>query len=300
MRDFPRRRPSDAALRWVERQLGPDASVRTWRRMTGGIGSAVHRLGVDERGSARSVVLRRWEHAGAARFVHGEHAALEQLASSGLPCPGLLGSDPDGEHSGGHPALLMTRVPGRVHLDPTDPDDWLAQMARTAAAIHDLDVPAQPFEPWFHPDEWSVPENATDPALWREAHHLLRQQPPETPAVFLHRDFQHFNLLWSREQLTGVVDWTFASTGPREIDVGHCRLNLAVLHGAARAERFRLAYEAETGTSLHPWWDLHASASYSDHWLETIPVQVDGRVPVDVEGMTRRVEDLIAGILERI
>jgi aminoglycoside phosphotransferase (APT) family kinase protein len=268
--------------------------------MTGGLGSAVHRLGVDERGRSRTVVLRRWEHAEAARFVRREQATLEQLAGSGLPCPELLGSDPDGAGSDGHPALLMTRVPGKVHLNPADPHDWLAQMARAAAAIHNLDVPAQPFEPWFNPDEWSVPETATNPALWQEAHHALRQPPPDTLPVFLHRDFQHFNLLWSRERLTGVVDWTFASTGPREIDLGHCRLNLAVLHGADWAEQFRHIYEAETSTSLHPWWDLHASASYSDHWPDFIPVQVDGRVPVDIEGMTHRVEDLIAGIMERL
>ncbi len=29
--------------------------------------------------------------------------------------------------------------------------------------------------------------------------------------------------------------------------MGHCRLNLAVLYSANWAERFRLAYEAETG-----------------------------------------------------
>ncbi len=246
-------------------------------------------------------MLRRWEHAGAARFVRREHAALEQLAGSGIPAPELLGSDPDGAGSDGHPALLMSRVPGRVHLDPTDPDAWLTQMALAAAAIHDLDAPAEPYTPWMTPDQWSVPERATDRSLWLEAHDILRQQPPEAEPVFLHRDFQHFNLLWSRGRLTGVVDWTFASIGPREVDVGHCRLNLAVLHGADWAERFRHAYEVETGTSLHPWWDLHASAAaYSDHWPDFIPVQVSGRVPVDVQGMTGRVEDLIAGIMGRL
>lgn len=300
MSDFRRQRPSSTALRWVERQLGSGARVRTWRRMTGGLGSAVHRLGVNHRGRSWTVVLRRWEHGDAERFVHRERATLERLAGSGIPCPELLGSDPDGAGSDRHPALLMTRVPGRVHLDPVDPDDWLAQMARAAAAIHDLDLPAEPFEPWFNPDEWSVPASATNPALWRRAHDVMRQPPPEAVGVFVHRDFQPFNLLWSRERLTGVVDWTFASAGPREIDVGHCRLNLAVLHGVDWSERFRRAYEAEVGTPLHPWWDLHASASYSDHWSKFIPVQVSGRVPVDVEGMTQRVEDLIAGIMERL
>ena len=30
--------------------------------------------------------------------------------------------------------------------------------------------------------------------------------PPASPTLrFIHRDYQHFNLLWSRERLTGVV-----------------------------------------------------------------------------------------------
>lgn len=299
MTDFRRRRPSDAALRWVEGQLGAGAQVRSWRRMPGGLSSAVHRIGVVRGGRSHTVVLRRWESVDSARYVRREQAALERLVGSGVVGPELLASDPDGVHDG-HPALLMTRVPGRVHLDPDDPDDWLGQMARTAAAIHDLDVPPEPFEPWFEPDEWSVPETATKPALWRAAQDVLRQPPPDAPPVFLHRDFQHFNLLWSRKRLTGVVDWTFACAGPREVDVGHCRLNLAVLHDAGRAERFRQHYEAETGRSLDPWWDLHASASFGDGWRDSIPIQVNGRIPVDVEGMTGRVEDLIAGIMDRL
>ena len=31
---------------------------------------------------------------------------------------------------------------------------------------------------------------------------------------------QHFNLLWSRERLTGVVDWSEACIGPPGVDVG--------------------------------------------------------------------------------
>jgi hypothetical protein len=42
------------------------------------------------------------------------------------------------------------------------------------------------------------------------------------------------------------------STGPLDVDVGHCRPNLAVLFGADRAERFRRAYEAEACGAVDP------------------------------------------------
>ena len=117
---------------------------------------------------------------------------------------------------------------------------------------------------------------------------------------FIHGDFQHFNFLWTRGRLTGVVDWGAASTEPPSADVGHCRLNLAVLFGADRAERFRLAYQAEAGRSVDPWWDLHALAAYGDAWRRFIPVQVNGRVPVDTGGMTARVEEVLAAALRRL
>jgi hypothetical protein len=85
--------------------------------------------------------------------------------------------------------------------------------------------------------------------------------------------------MWARGRLTGAVDWAFASTGPPAIDVGHCRLNLAVLFGADRAGQFGLADEAETGRRVDPWWDLHALACYGDAWRRFIPLQASRPLP---------------------
>jgi hypothetical protein len=73
-----------------------------------------------------------------------------------------------------------------------------------------------------------------------------------------------------------------------------------VLYSADWAERFRLAYQAETGRSTDPWWDLHSLVSYADAWRQFIPIQVGGRVPVDTDGMTARVEDLLESALRRL
>jgi hypothetical protein len=90
------------------------------------------------------------------------------------------------------------------------------------------------------------------------------------------------------------------ATGRADFDAGHCRLNLAVLFGADWAERLRLAYEAEAGGAIDPWWDLYAVTAYSDDWRRFIPVQVAGRAPVDTAGMTSRVEDLLEAMLGRL
>ena len=323
--DFRRRRPSPEALAWVERVAG--GKVVAWRRMTGGISSVVHQLTIDHGGYREVLVLRRYEpgvravvDTETAAMVRHEAAVLSAVHDAGLPAPELVAADADGRESDGHPAILMTRLPGRLDIAPAGPEGWLRQIAAAAARIHDVQVDAGPFEPRidaaaFTTNGWSqrtrslvpvsagtpvIPASATRPAVWDAAFGILRQQAPEPATYFIHRDFQHFNLLWQRGRLTGVVDWAGSCTGPADFDAGHCRLNLAVLFGADWAERLRLAYEAEAGRAVDPWWDLYALTAYSDEWRWFIPVQVAGRAPVDTAGMTSRVEDLLEATLARL
>jgi aminoglycoside phosphotransferase (APT) family kinase protein len=320
---FDRRRPSAQTLRWVERSLGGTTQVVAWRRMTGGIsGSAVHRLTIDH-GSYRDVlVLRQYEDAegDTAALVRREVAILRAVHDAGLPAPEPIAADADGREADGHPAILMSRLPGRLDVTPADPEGWLRQIAAMAVRIHDVQVQAGPFEARidaapFTTNGWNqrtrslipisagtpvAPASATHPAVWEAAFGILRQQAPEPATCFIHRDFNLFNLLWRRGRLTGVVDWTRSCIGPADFDLGHCRLNVAVLFGADWAERVRLAYEAEAGRAMDPWWDLYTVTAYSDEWRSEIPAMVAGRVPVDVDGMTGKVEQLLDTIMRRI
>ena len=123
---------------------------------------------------------------------------------------------------------------------------------------------------------------------------------PEPATCFIHRDFQHFHLLWRRGRLTGVVDWANTRTAPADFDAGALP-GVSWLSGWADwAERLRLAYEAEAGRAVDPWWDLYAVTAYSDEWLRFIPVQVAGRARADTAGMTSRVEDLLEATLGRL
>lgn len=294
--DFQRTRPTTETLAWVERELG--VRVTGCRRMPGGITAAVHRLTVEQVPSGRreSVVLRQYERRG---DVGREAGVLRQVAGTGLPAPLVLAASADGAGAGGHPALLMTRLPGHADLSPADPGGWLGQMADVAALIHAAQVTAPAFDRWIDPARLAVPATATRPELWRALAKVLQERETPGQPCFIHRDFQPFNLLWSRGRLTGVVDWGAAASGPPDIDTGHCRLNLAVLFGAAWAERFLLAYEARAGRPVDPWWDLYALASYDDSWPGFIPVQVNGRAQVDTAGMTGRVEELLQATLRR-
>ena len=284
------------------------ARVVAWRRMTGGVASVVHRLTIDRGGYREVLVLRQYEHgflahmgSETAALVRDEFATLHAVHDAGLPAPEPVAADPDGCRSGGHPAILMTRLAGRVDVTrPTrragcarSPRWPCGSMMRRSRRRRHFGAGS------MRPPRWSPP-SATRPAVWEAAFGILRQRAPEPATCFIHRDLQHFNLLWRRGRLTGVVDWATSCTGPADFDIGHCRLNLAVLFGADWAERLRLAYEAEAGRAVDPWWDLYAITAYSDAWRRVITAQVADRGPVDTAGMTSRVEDLLEATLGRL
>jgi aminoglycoside phosphotransferase (APT) family kinase protein len=289
---------------WVAGTIGPGSRVLGRRRLFGGVSADVHLVLVEDgNGRRHRVVLKSYPHPGPkspAPWVVREVESLEAIATTKVPGPKIIAADPHGEFTGGLSALLMTRVPGRVHLAPRAPEDWLRQMARQLAEIHAVSLPAPAFDRWRTSTDVRVPERTRNRAVWERAIEIMGRPEPSFDPTFIHRDYQHFNMLWTRERLASIVDWASYCLGPPDIDVGHCRLNLAVLFSAEWAETFRLAYEAESGRQVDPWWDLFELLLYADDWPTLIPRQVAGRAPVDGDGMTDRVEELIAIVLRRL
>lgn len=238
--------------------------------------------------------------AGIAARVRREAGVLAALASfPGVPSPELVAFDVDGSAAGGVPALLMARLPGRIELSPADRGSWLQQMAALLPHIHALTIAAQPYQSWTAVDALEVPAWSHHPSAWQMAIDLVREGMPPARPAFLHRDFQHFNMLWSRGRLSGVVDWVEASNGPPDVDVGHCCLNLAVLYSAGFANEFRLRYESEAGRAVDPRYLLDSILGYNHDWQRFIPIQVGGRVHVDIAGMDGRIEEMLLQVLKR-
>ena len=201
--------------------------------------------------------------------------------------------------------MLMTRLRGQVQLNQTEPRSWMTRIAEMAAWLHSLDLPAKVFSPWT--DSWiapvdglQVPVDAQQPAVWKAAFEAMAAPPPQDSAVFLHGDFLPVNVLWSRGRITGLTDWNSIHRGPCAIDVGHCRRYLAALYSPEWSEQLRSLYESIAGVALDPWWDLYALLHYDDSAPKWIPNQVAGRRPVDVRGMTSRVEVAVETALRRL
>jgi aminoglycoside phosphotransferase (APT) family kinase protein len=300
----------DRVTGWVLDCVEGARAVVGARRLTGGLTSLVHELTVEDKaGRRRRYVLRRWtgepwpggEVQDGTEGVRRESVVLDALVKTALPAPRLVAADASGGEAG-LPTLLMTHLPGRLELVPADPDRWTALLADTAVAVHGAapSTPLPAYETWLRLDV-EVPPWSSDPGLWRDALAVVGGKPAAAHLPLIHHDFQPFNVLWSRGKVRGVVDWVWASQGPPDDDVTHCRLNLALLRSADEAWQFQLAWEARAGRRLDPWWDVAGVVDYLGGWeaLE-LQRQAGRRMRIDSAGMRGRVESLLRHVMTRL
>lgn len=242
--------PPAETIHWVEQQLG--TSVAGVTALPGGISSAVCRLQlaapVTEADGRDRVVLRRHTNtAWMARepyIPHDEARILTALGSLdvGVTTPTLIAADPDGERCD-VPTILMTEIDGRPIIEPADPVPWAEQLAERLAAIHQAPIPEglPAFRRWDRTDT-PVPTWIEDSQRWTAAKRHAAAPLPTGEPKFLHRDYHPNNIHWHHDRICGVVDWLSACIGPVEVDLSHCRWNLAILNGPDLAEHFTIHY----------------------------------------------------------
>lgn len=263
MHDSAGQEPSPDVLLWVAEAIAPDATIQTIRRLKGATSSTLHAIDIEYGGRSASVVLRRFTNEAWLKLepdlaVH-EATSLQKTAEANLPAPRLIAYDAKGDICG-VPAVLMSQLNGHVHLAPSDMNSWLVEMAEVLARIHDIDASDFPYRYFTYneigglkPPQWSSYR-----AGWAKAIKLVRDSRPDSQESFIHRDYHPTNLLWQNGQISGIVDWVNSCRGWPGLDIGHCRLNLAGLHGPEVADRFLHVYQGISGGSFqyNPYWDL--------------------------------------------
>jgi aminoglycoside phosphotransferase (APT) family kinase protein len=273
--------PTQRALRWVEHSVGRGSKVIRARRLGGGSSSAVHAVDVRRRsGQVSRLVLRRhllfsWL-ADEPDLAEKEARTLQLLERNSIAAPRLVAVDPDGGECD-VPALLMTRIPGHLDLDPREIDPWLHRMAELLPPIHAIEpgsVHVQAWRVWAEDDVRTIepPDWTQRGRDWARLIEIARGPWPAYRPRFVHRDFQHYNVLWSRGRPTGLLDWIDASMAPVELDFGHFRRNLVTDFGFDVAERFLDHYRAVTGEEPNPFWE---ALNLSPAWAKTGRQQAD-------------------------
>ncbi|MFJ4745097.1 phosphotransferase family protein [Streptomyces sp. NPDC088775] len=257
-------------LAWVSWHLEAGERIVKAAALHGGITAEMRRLTIGTRdGGTRDLVLRTYvdpfyvEHAEGG--LNGEAGALILLMGTGVPAPSLVAVDPTAAQCE-FPSLLMTHLAGRTVLDDQGVETRVRLLARQLVAIHALRPAERPrkYVTLTTADTVVVPKGA-DAAVWAAAIDVIRKPAPVYEGRFLHRDFQPGNVLFDvppsnpeDARITGVVDWA-PSWGPADLDVAHCSVNLALLHGPAWGMRFAEAYEEAGGV-------LAATASERLYW----------------------------------
>jgi Ser/Thr protein kinase RdoA (MazF antagonist) len=249
---------------WVEHASG--SSVVRVVRLPGASTTAVHRLDLADRSR---LVLRRYVWRG---YVEAEPEApgrevdaLRFAHRHGLLVPEVIAADTTGADVGdGVPVTLMTYVRGRALAVPD-----LHRLAETAASIHatNADDLGHDYFPWYEEEMTTPPPLTKQPELWEKAIDLWRRALPRYRPTFIHRDYHPGNVLWSRQRVTGVVDWSAACRGPIGCDLAHCRANLRDLAGPHAADEFLAAYRSITGETLDPFWIMAGHLEHDHkHW----------------------------------
>lgn len=153
-------------------------------------------------------------------------ALMQALADAGLPVPEVRAAD-DGETLGnlyGKPATLVRALPGS-HPEMTV--DEAHQAGAFLAQLHAQTLDIAPIGLNFGPDwqqgrgEYWLDRLPADDAelLRRSLATTARVWANQWPTAWLHADLFPDNVLIHQGQLSAVIDWYFASRGPRIWDL---------------------------------------------------------------------------------
>lgn len=297
------------ALRWVIDAVQSGAEVRSVQRLKGGISSLVHGITLEVNSVTKDFVLRQFNNEEWLRsqpdLAVREAASLRRASrAEGVLTPEVVAIDETGSECG-MPAVLMTKLEGRVVLAPPDISAWLAGMAEALVRIHAVEPDdfLWTFEPYCDASTLDTSSWSAFPGKWRTAAEVVVHNRPAFTKRFIHRDYHPTNLLWSGNEISGVVDWVNGCIGPAGVDVGHCRVNLAQLYGVSAADAFLDFYREYAGSSFtyDPYWDLVTLIDFS-YWP---PEVYSGWTDLGVTGLTNeliieRLDHYLLSLLNRL
>ncbi len=235
---------------------------------------------------SRRLVLRRYRPSSSQDpRVQAERCwrTLKVLEQLRLPAPRPIWLDPAGELFSA-PGLVMTRIAGRPDLLGSDIAGWTDQLAAALLRIHraPIDTVDLPFLPApgqlaagrLNPaseHRGAVRMHGLGEAVLDALHAGLPALEP-VPAVLVHGDYWAGNTLSRAGRVVAVVDWDDAALDEPGLDVGYCRMDLAMLGQPGAPDLFLRAYERHAGAPVAnlAFWDLFAALAAlpnPERWL---------------------------------
>lgn len=290
----------EKAKDWIQNEV--KESVKSIEQLPGSTSSLVYEV----KTTKQSLVLRQFNNEDwlleEPDLIQHEVAGLQKARQVEVQTPDILAFEETGARAG-MPSVLMTKVAGKVELMPTDFKKWTDGLAKALAAIHQLEADRFPWKhaPYVDVKNVVFPEWTLLPDVWKKAIEVVQQPRAAFFECFIHRDYHPANVLWANGEVTGIVDWGGACRGPAGIDVGHCRVNLALLHGVDIADLFLTSYiQQHPAFDYDPYFDLASAVDF----LEGPPTVYKGWLDFGMQGLTdqlmeERMDAFIKSVVER-
>jgi aminoglycoside phosphotransferase (APT) family kinase protein len=248
--------------------IGSRESPSEVSRLTGGLegDTFAFRLADDR------FVVKVYAEAADQASIEFDNLAVASLASVATPKPVLI--DAIGEWFKA-PAIVMTALPGRPDMHPSDRQLWIDGAAEALASIHEIPTTRANHVQSPRWQRWrpSTESMGSDSSLADVLLARLHEQAGRLPTVVSHDDYNPGNLLFDNGHLAGVVDWSDIAVEPRHAAVALFRHFLAIHPGGDTPEMFLDSYQHAAKTFLDelPLWDvlygLRGVRPVLDHWV---------------------------------
>ncbi len=297
------------ARAWVLSLVPGATRVLADSRLPGGLSADTRLLRVERATEPPiEVVLKRVVDVSRGALVAREAEALAALADAPLPyrIARLLGRDDAGRDCD-VPALLTSRIPGRIAVQRDGWEPRVRALGEALAAFHALGVPCPP----SIPDYVVVPEAQRREAVpdvpclpdWETVWRFAESGSWDGGGQLLHGDYHLGNALFEDERLTGIIDWASARRGRPELEVGYCRVDLSMLLGGDAPAQFLRGYEARLGARVQDVsrWDLGASLRAFPDPVSWLPGWLDaGRQDLEPSLIRGRLRDFVQNALSLV
>lgn len=250
-------------LQWVVSTVDPHAIIHSINKLKGSTSSILHHISLQSNDRVKDFVVRQFDNKEWLEeepdLAYHESESLRVAEKIAVKTPQIIAYDEKGQVCG-VPLVLMTLLEGSVDLKPRDMSNWLEGLAKALVNIHAIEAGNFQWKyfTYNHISSLEVPSWSKTPQSWEKAIEIVKGPKPKYKECFIHRDYHPTNVLWEDGVVSGIVDWVNACIGPAGIDVGHCRLNLALLYDVETADAFLTAYIKNAGDrfTYDPYWDL--------------------------------------------
>ena len=250
----------------------PHVKYKSSRILEGGVSSEVFLIAVESRKGEEKIVLRTEGGPPAENSIKTEYLLLEKLHQTKVPCAKPIHLDHSKEILD-KDFMLMTYLEGTIEIPKIKNFGFLNKMVGILKNIHNVDTKILPTLPCRFDPTYDLFEFLPNARINKELKAILKGYDTSYSGkpVLLHGDFWPGNILWIKDEISGVLDWEYAAIGDPVSDLAVASLELKYDYGKRGVDRFLDLYSKNFSIdqSRLSLWLIYVSAStlfFIDEW----------------------------------